>query len=366
VKSIKLVSFIILLTFSDACVEQFDTPIDSGEPRLVVDGLITDGPGPYTVNLSMSSRIDQNLNKSEDVTDAEVKIVDDVGNIETLVETSDGTYKTTTLQGVVGRTYQLFITTADDKQYQSTTQTLEPAGEITNLYAVFRENSINENDLAAPQDAFWIYLDAKGDVGEDNFLRWRWKGVYHGKTYPELHVRIVGTSPFPDPLPCSGWVVDRGVLTQVDTCICCDCWVPHYNTDVFVSDNETVNENEFNGVLLGKVPIEKRMFYEKYYLEAEQLSASEEVHHFWKLVRAQQRGADDIFQPNVVRIKGNIQPVSSPKEQVYGIFAAAAIQRRSIFLDRMDVPKVIAPIDTTAGDCRKYFPGSTNIKPPYW
>jgi hypothetical protein len=51
-KLIKILPFVFL--FSDACIERFEVPAQVPQTALVVDGLITDQPGPYTVKLYTS------------------------------------------------------------------------------------------------------------------------------------------------------------------------------------------------------------------------------------------------------------------------------------------------------------------------
>jgi hypothetical protein len=357
---------LILLVFSNACVEPLSVPTSISEPRLVVDALITDQPGPYTVKLFMSSNANQNLNKPNYVTHAKVTITDDLGHDEILIEGSAGQYHTTAMQGTVGRKYQLFITTSEDKRYQSSEAELLPPGEIQNLYWEFEENSINQNDLTLPQDAFWVYLDAKGETGQQNYFRWRWTGTYHAKTFPELHIGHLGPSSFPDPLPCSGYIVGDNGVERTDTCTCCDCWAPQFNSNVLLSKNDFLGEDAFARVLVSKIPIDRRLFYEKYYVEVEQLRFSEDVYDFWKLVSAQQQGTGSIFQPNAVKVKGNIHCVSDPNEEVLGVFSAASVTTKGLFIDRKELPKQIPVVDTLTVDCRKFFEGSTNQKPPFW
>lgn len=359
----------LLFLVSDGCVDELKVPVLVQQHNLVVDGSITDEPGPYTVKLFLSSSIDQDLDRPEYVTGASVQIKDDLGNTEQLTEASPGIYATDAngMQGEVGRKYQVLITTTQGKQYESALATLASAGEIETLDFTFKENVINPDDISKPQDAITVLLDARGTAGNPNLFRWRWTGTYRIRTFPELNERALPNGLFvPDPLPCSGWVVDPEFgLIQVDTCSCCDCWLNQYSNSVLLSNNDFVEDNKFNRVQLTQLPFDKRLFYEKYHLEVEQISVPEDVYQFWKLVDSQEEGAGDIFQPNIVKVKGNIRCTSDPDEEVFGIFAVSAITKKSIFIRRSDIPKRLAPIDTSFSDCRSYA-GAKNIKPPFW
>jgi hypothetical protein len=120
-------------------------------------------------------------------------------------------------------------------------------------------------------------------------------------------------------------------------------------------------------VFLAQIPVEAFRFYKKYYVEAEQLSVTDEVYEFWKLVEIQQKTSGDLFQPNVVQVKGNIRSINDADEPVFGIFGVSAVAGKTLFIDRyLDLPEPVEPIDTLIVDCRLYFDNSSNQKPPFW
>ncbi|HAS43330.1 MAG TPA: hypothetical protein DCS93_22815 [Microscillaceae bacterium] len=122
-----------LVTFT-SCEEKIDKSLLTGEPKLVIHGLITDQEGPYFVRITRSStdltqkfNLEQELAVSrefEAINNAQVTISDDQGNVDSLqfwdVDlTQDGglgewvdqgLYSTTHIQGVAGRTYTLTVT----------------------------------------------------------------------------------------------------------------------------------------------------------------------------------------------------------------------------------------------------------------
>jgi hypothetical protein len=357
---------IMWVVLGSACVEPYNAPVITMERKLVVDGLITDAPGPYKVRLFMSSYLDEEMDKPIDVTNAVVTIVDDLGVEELLTEELPGEYVTSSMQGVVGRKYRLDIQLADGKIYQSSVEEINPPGEIEKLYFEFRENSINQTDLTLPQDAFWIYLDARGVSGEKNLLRWRWQGTYKTHTYPSLRTRLVANAEVPDPIPCSGYIESEGALVQVGPCECCDCWVPFYNRDVLISNNDFASDESFKRILIGKIPIDRIYFLEKFHIGVEQLAMTDAAYEFWDLLGASKHGAGNIFQPNAVQVKGNIRCVTDEDEEVFGVFSTSSVAYNEMFLSRLDVPGGLYDPDSVIIDCRQLYPGSTNQKPPFW
>jgi hypothetical protein len=361
------ISVLVVMLFSDACVEPLSVPIIRSERKLVIDGLITNTPGPYKVKIFMSAYLNEELDQPRAVSGAVVKITDDLGNEEILTEEASGQYVTDgSMQGEVGRKYRLDVQTTDGKTYQSEMEEIKSPGEVENVYFEFKANSINRNDLTLPQDAFWIYVDAKGTAGEKNLLRWRWTGTFQSLTFPHLRIKRDGINEIPDPIPCSGYIAPDGVLQQVAPCTCCECWTPQYNRDVLISKNEFSTTTEFKKVLIGKVPVDKVYFLEKYHIGVEQLTLSEEVYDFWKLLESSKQGSENIFQPNAVKVKGNIRCLSDEDEEVFGIFSASSVVQNDVFIHRYDIPKSINDPDSLIIDCRQLYPGSTNQKPPFW
>src|SRR5687767_3267958 len=76
--------------------------LDESNPRLVVEGLITDQPGPYFVQLSLTTSY-YNKGEAPKINNAIVTNTDNAGHSEVLsrVESQDGLYQTQTLQGEV-------------------------------------------------------------------------------------------------------------------------------------------------------------------------------------------------------------------------------------------------------------------------
>lgn len=368
-KLIRILPIILLL--SDACVDPYNLPDIANEPALVVDGLITNLTGTHTVKLYLTSSLEgEDVQHPVMVTGATVTVRNDLGETEELLEAAPGNYNTSSdFVGEIGRIYQLSIVTADGKEYESDPATMTPPGEIERIYFEFKANSINKDDPYKPQDAVYVYLDAKGENGAPNLLRWRWTGTYHVRTYPEWRTRAdpITMAKLADPLPCSGYVAGGGrKIIYLFPCECCDCWVTQHNRNALVSNNEYVEQAMFNRVFMTMIPVDRRIFHEKYHIQVEQLSVPEEVYDFWSLIKAQEQAASDIFQPAIVKVKGNVHSKSDPDEPVFGIFSVSATTTQSLFIKREDIPTYIPLTDSLFSDCRNAYPGSTNKEPFFW
>ena len=108
----------ILLIFFTSCEKVIYVDLNSVNPKLVVEGNITDQPGPYIIRLSNTVNY-YDPNAFPAVKGATITVSDNAGNSEILKETSPGVYETSSLQGVSGRTYTMNIVTGDGTSYSA-------------------------------------------------------------------------------------------------------------------------------------------------------------------------------------------------------------------------------------------------------
>ena len=119
-----------------SCEDVVDVDIPKGQPLLAVDGAITDQPGPYTVTLTKTGPYFSETELPR-VSGAALVLQDDLGQTETLRETSPGTYTTNgTVQGRIGGRYTLTIR-SEGQEYRAETE-IRRTPEIDSLKAEFR------------------------------------------------------------------------------------------------------------------------------------------------------------------------------------------------------------------------------------
>lgn len=351
------------------CVDPANIDIPSFQYQLVVDGYITTDPGPYEVKLYRSRPLGSaDLDRLIPERFSKVRIKDDQGNSELLTEVEEGVYRTSTngIQGVTGRKYHIEITTVAGKQYESVPDAIMPVGQVTAISFEFVEGN---GDGFREGDGFRIFADANGVPGLDDRIRLRMVATYKTETFPERKTKVIPGPEgegirVPDPFSCSGYVNQDNKLVKINECTCCVCWANEYDKKPIVVDEEFIANDVFSDVDLGFIPATNMTLYDKIHVEIQELSLTAETFLFWKLVKAQKEGVSNIFQPPSANIKGNIKAVNS-EEEVLGIFWAADIHRKSIYIHQSDVPYIIEPIDTLIAPCL-FIPNSSNQKPSFW
>jgi Domain of unknown function (DUF4249) len=349
-----------------SCIDRIEIALpDAKTSQLVVDGVVTDEPGSYTVKLSFSSSIDGFLQFNRPFTARRVIIFDNEGNVEELKPIETGTYQTMPdgIRGVVGRAYSLRIETADGNVYESIPDRMNPVGKIDSIYY--------EYDIFQPIDSpsefgLTVYADAKGVPESDNQFRWKFTGIFETNTNPELH-RVSCASPCGclDPRPCA---------FDIDGCSCCKCWATQHESKPHVSDNQFVRDGIFKKISLEKIPFEYFSFQIKYRIEVKQMSLSRAAFDYWKTIQTQKEGASSLFQPPTGRARTNIFHKNGTHE-VQGIFYAAAVSKKQLYLTnkevlkewkRVQIPVLWCMAGIMPEDCRLAFPFSTTKKPEDW
>lgn len=102
-------TFLLVTILSLAsCEKVIQLDLNSSTSKIVIQGNIYDKPGPFLVKISKSVNFDQSSDYPP-VTGAKVQLSDNVGQSEVLTESTSGTYVTTKLRGIPGRTYSLKV-----------------------------------------------------------------------------------------------------------------------------------------------------------------------------------------------------------------------------------------------------------------
>jgi hypothetical protein len=358
----KRIPFLILLIILiDGCIDPANIDVPAFKYQLVVDGFITTNPGPYTIKLYRSRPLGAGVDLDRLIAEkfAKITLRDDAGNSELLTETGEGVYQTNIngIRGETGRKYHIEIILINDKKYESLPEEIRPVGEVTGIEYEFVAGS---GAGFREGDGFKVYADATGVPDQDDFVRLRMVATYKVETFPQLRTKRVEGGDIPDPYPCSGYIRDQeGRLAKVGVCECCICWPNIYDEIPSITD-EQFTTNEY----VGFVPASRQTLYEKIRIEIQEMSLTPETYLFWKLVKAQKEGLSNIFQPPSAQLKGNIIAINND-EEVLGIFWAAGIKSKSIFIDRSEVPYIPQPIDTLKAPCT-FYPNSTNKLPSFW
>jgi len=158
---ILLIATCLLMALS--CEEVITIDLNSSNPKIVIEGTVTDQPGPYTVIISETADY-YNPEAQPMISGARVTISDSEGNIDHLSEISPGVYETDSLQGILGRTYTLLVE-ANGKTYRAES-TMPVAIEIDSLYFTQEKRRPHQN-----KDSYQVVCVFTDHSGKEDFCR---------------------------------------------------------------------------------------------------------------------------------------------------------------------------------------------------
>lgn len=176
-KNFKLILLAALSIFSFAsCEKVIDLDLESTTPRLVIDGEVTDQPGPYVFNITQTINYNE-PNNFPAISGAIITLQDDIGGSEILTEQAPGLYWSTTTQGAPDRTYSLNIQ-YDNKEYNSSVKMAQPVSidsvtieEITTPGGQFPLLTTYFQDPPGENNYYYLNYQINGeDSGDFSFL----------------------------------------------------------------------------------------------------------------------------------------------------------------------------------------------------
>jgi hypothetical protein len=331
---------VILITFS--CIDPVTLKVGEGSGALVVDGLVTNLLGPYSITLSRSQTFDNTRTPPVFLvpeTNAQVSIVENHINTFPLTENSPGVYVTADgFTAQVGYTYRVDIITSDGNHYASVDEVMPVTTLINDLpfkYVVYENLIKNASGKFVKVNSYGFSVSAKvqDPVELGNFYRWRIRGIFEFFSItdnPEIH----------------------------------QCWAPkdRLETGVLVKADAYINGQSFEEPI-AIVPYDRATYY---LAIIQQHAITRSSFLFWNAIKDQQVSTGSIFDPIPSSIKGNIFNVNNSDETVIGFFGASAVTERKVLINRFKESGNVSPtpnILPLPGDCRTHIPRATNIKP---
>ncbi len=312
-----LIMPIIFGTCSEILFTEPYTPeISKYEDLLVVDGVITDGPGPYKVKLSRSFKYSDSEGVPEQ--QAVVLIRDDQANVVTLLETAPGVYETTDqdFRGIIGREYQLYVETSDQQKWESEFVELKKVPEIERVYAEFGEK-IGEKEV---EEGFQIYVDTYDPDNQTRYYRYD----------------FVETWEFVVPYP-SYYIVQNSLL-RFRTEKVGNCWKTIASDEIIVTTSENMQSDMIKRFPVHFVSTVGNRLGIRYSILVRQYSLSREAYVYWEQIKNANQELGTLFDKQPSQIRGNIYNLDDPEIPVIGFFEATSVDTARLFITRSEIP----------------------------
>ena len=346
IKTEYILLFCVICLYT-SCIQSFAPEMERYEDLLVVDGEISDAPGPYTIKLTRSTRL-QEKPKRIVYTKCKVSIEDNAGNLVSLPESAPGIYQTDSLamRGIIGRKYTLHILTPEGNEYESAAELLSKPVEIQTVYGELEHRS--DPTLFYGRDGLQFYLDAEVP-SEKTFLMWRLQRTYKFRT--DLIIFAYYTNG------------QRYRVKKEDTLKYC------YRTedipDLFVMDFNQLQQQQ-----LKRLPLHYEDNYSKalsirYSLKVSQYNINEAAYNYWNTIKKLRDAQGELYTEQPFQIKNNLVNKTDPLKPALGYFTVAGVSEKRIFVDR---PLIVERYEvcTVTGLPEKNMDEQLSTKPYLW
>ncbi len=331
------------------CTEIYNPNISSNTKALIVEGLITDAKGPYTIKLSLAKPLpfDSVGATRFFVHDAKVTITDNERNTYILPESSAGNYTTPlSFNSKIGNTYKLQIITKDGSRYESNPEKLLPPQGYDSIRAFYgTEDFINKTDElkkvagadirvdlfnnlyatdTVPSCRFvsnvtiqYFYTYREKDLGGNDIMTWRWDN-FGWKTFKLNSLQNITENKAP-------------------------------STNPFLK-NHFIGFMPYDPLSYGIMLPDPTIIY---YLRVDQYTMNKDSYRFYKAANTQLSANGKIFDPIASQLLGNMKCINDPSKIVLGLFEVSSVKKYSFVVDMivwkiriklfnapvMDVPK---------------------------
>jgi hypothetical protein len=308
----KILLYFAVLFISSSCIEKYFPTIDEYKQIIVIEGFLTNLEGPYQVKVSET--VDVNNPVPKPITNAEVILKDEFGNLEILTHRKDGLYYTQAggFDGEIGKKYQLEVK-VNGKTYLSSMEIMhEPVG-IDSIYFQIEENI----DNTIVTEGLQFYVDTEPFESKDKYFLW----------IPEE------TFQYTSDLGLKQIMYDYSVIITVNQSNTV-CWQTDTLPDVL-----TLAANELSEPVARKIPLnfvgtESKRLSVRYSLLINQMTINKKAYEFWNTIRLQAVESGSLYPRQPYQIRGNMKCVENPEEIVLGYFTVAGVAKKRIYVGR--------------------------------
>jgi len=338
-----------ILFFLFSCIRRVDPPIRTVAPILVVEGWITTDPAPYQIKLSYSGQYTAafQLTDKQFITDADVRIEDDLGHSTSCTWVSEGNYQTTDsgFVGLVGRSYRLIIQLSNGKTYSSSPEKIEPVPPIDSVSVLYDSTYIT--DIRPTQLVLSVHTHDPGGI--QNYYRWTASGYIPRRSSGAPC--SLGSPPCGMECSCYAFCVQYLSNDQINIF-----------ADQFTDGNEIVQPVFYSPIYWMGV----------HFIQVNQYSISRTAYEFWQTFLEQTNRTGSILDPLPASLTGNIYNIADSGDRALGYFSASMVASKKVkitpeFLQEYYL-RSIAGAYIKQGDCQYVFPNALNDdeSPPGW
>lgn len=314
----------ILIIYWTGCKEVYTPDISTNLDALVVEGLITDSGGPFTIKLSRSLPFASSSDKRP-VGGAKLQVKNNHNDTYFLTESGYGIYTLpVNFKAITGDSYSLYIQTKNGDMYMSTPQKLLPPPTYDSIHGFvddkeFLYETQSHDHLRKVINGAFVLLDFKNDSSGvfpkyrfKNQILVEWYGTFAKyPTYPTL-VYCWQILPLDFDENISG---SKQTVKGDDTKNHSLCFIANNNLSYEIDDTVSKIHNLV--------------------LTIQQYHINDDSYSFYKAANIQLDANGGVFDPINSQLYGNMTCISDPQKLIFGLFEVSSTTSKT-YLIKMD------------------------------
>jgi hypothetical protein len=315
--------------FCPGCQDYYSHDIDAAADILIIEGIITDKPGPDSIKLTRAVEYDITSGFPAE-TGASVLIIDDKDNVEILGERSPGVYYTSDrFDGIVGNTYTLRVETAGGHTYVSKPVTIRHVPEIEIMYAEFGVNEIlkknlNGDYILEKDPGMHIYFDLPPADDDNLYLKFEWFAAIQYMVYISFPLESIDdyrTYITSSKISSNNPVVNVLNPSAVETSTLSRNHLGFFGMSHM---EPTAGPPPTGGIIKG-------VYTYGIILYTWLQSIDEEAYTYWKNIEKQIYNEGKLFDPINTQVYGNLSCKTDPERLVLGYFSASSVSNYAFY-----------------------------------
>ncbi len=299
----RLLLLLSILLLINSCITQFIPQTTEDKELLVVEGIITDQPGPYIIKLSRSLPLGVR-NVANPVKGCTVTVSDDLENTFNFKETVSGTYVSdpSVFRGVIGRQYTLHINlnaTYNNHTYESFPVDLTPVPPIDSLY--YEKENIEIGTGGSPsQQGCQVYLNTHDPTNQCKYYRWEYTETWE-------------------------FILPYSVTNRT-------CWISDNSDVINIKNTSVIDEAKVDRYPINYISNASDRLSVKYSMLVNQYSLSEDEYLYWNKLQNFSQQVGGLYDLIPSAVPSNINCLDDPDEKILGYFSVSGNSSKRIFI----------------------------------
>ena len=321
-KNMKKFSFLLFIALLLGCTEPYLLQTSDFEEALVVEATLTNEFKKQQIKLSKTYRLE--ASGPEFISDAEIFVEDDMGNIYNFIEGNQVYESENEFQAIADRKHKLTIKTGG-KTYTSTQETLTKVNPIQSV-------EVTDETINGVRGAE-IKVNAFDPTNSSKYYRYEFEETY--KIIAPKTSQYIGTVA---PSPGNQLILTQRSSEEIRT-----CYSTEKSNEILLQTTSNSSEDRIN-YTVRFIPVTNPIIMHRYSILVKQYIQNLAAFTYYSTLKKLSGNQSILSQNQPGFFSGNIKCDSNINEKVIGFFDVSSISSERIFFNFVDIfPNTILP-----------------------